>query len=773
MARGRIEFQKKGKKEQKINVVLDNGMKMEVPPNVHVPNDADGKTAEIELNGIEIISIKVIHHEPQKGKEIDIQNTHPGGRHDPGGSISVQEGPQAPYNFVPLNKSVVPADEPPPFDRYHPDRKSGYIEIEIETKTPLFIRGKGSEFFSEGGSPKIPGSSLRGMVRTLVEIVSFGKFGPYDDKSLYYRAVGDKGRLGSQYKNQMLDELDDYFPKVRSGLLRKNGNGFLIVPSAFSEGTQFYRLNGRFDDHDIFHPGSRMGESFKEFIPNFRMGLFSFRKIFFKPVKPIPHPHSVKKKGGGVYKYNLKYALVDQVSLDEGSGLHRGYLISSGRFGNKKHMQWIINEPEATSGEENVIRVEEKIMREYRDDDNREESADLLKMLDKHHEGVPCFYLEDEGHRIVALGHTALFRLPYKYSIGKHGPDDLNKKASIDMAEAIFGKSEEFASRAFFEDADLVAGQSEIFMDETSPQIMSGPKPTTTQHYLEQPPNSRTDQRNLQNWNDPSALIRGNKLYWHRRTPSDSMQEYSWNANQIKINKSDFEKFLANDGGKPLEEIIRGLKYITEDNGFLMVACSVDSLPESDFKDLLKKYLLAGGKETKAQYTLIRPVNPGKKFRGRIRFENLSNEELGALLFTLDLPNDCCHKIGMAKPLGLGSIRVAPTLHIVNRQMRYESLFGGARWNTAVEKKESLSEFKGKFENHILSKVSSEEKGASLSLWDIPRMKSLRKMLTWRPSSDKAWLERTRYKEIQHSVSNKETENEFREKSVLKNPDEF
>ena len=50
------------------------------------------------------------------------------------------------------------------------------------------------------------------------------------------------------------------------------------------------------------------------------------------------------------------------------------------------------------------------------------------------------------------------------------------------------------------------------------------------------------------------------------------------------------------------------------------------------------------------QYTKIKPVRPGVQFKGRIRFENLSDIELGALLFVLDLPEGCSHKLGMGKP---------------------------------------------------------------------------------------------------------------------------
>lgn len=72
--------------------------------------------------------------------------------------------------------------------------------------------------------------------------------------------------------------------------------------------------------------------------------------------------------------------------------------------------------------------------------------------------------------------------------------------------------------------------------------------------------------------------------------------------------------------------------------------------------------------KTKAQYTIIKPIKRNIKFKSRIRFENLTKEELGALLFVLDLPENHYHKIGMGKPLGLGSIEIKPSLFIVDRK---------------------------------------------------------------------------------------------------------
>ena len=47
-------------------------------------------------------------------------------------------------------------------------------------------------------------------------------------------------------------------------------------------------------------------------------------------------------------------------------------------------------------------------------------------------------------------------------------------------------------------------------------KILSNPKPTTFQHYLEQKSNAPNQ---LNHWNCKEAKIRGYKLYWHRETP--------------------------------------------------------------------------------------------------------------------------------------------------------------------------------------------------------------------------------------------------------------
>ncbi len=71
----------------------------------------------------------------------------------------------------------------------------------------------------------------------------------------------------------------------------------------------------------------------------------------------------------------------------------------------------------------------------------------------------------------------------------------------------------------------------------------------------------------------------------------------------------------------------------------------------------------------------------GQDFVFDIAFDNLSTHELGLLLFALKPSPAFRHKLGLGKPIGLGSVEVKPeALHIVDRRRRYageDPLSGG------------------------------------------------------------------------------------------------
>lgn len=168
------------------------------------------------------------------------------------------------------------------------------------------------------------------------------------------------------------------------------------------------------------------------------------------------------------------------------------------------------------------------------------------------------------------------------------------------------------------------------------------------------------------------------------------------------------------------------------------------------------------------QHTIIRAVKPGTIFYFRIRFENLSKVELGALLFVVDLPKNHYHKLGMGKPLGLGTVRITPSLFLTDRKKRYTRLFENNKWYLAIEEK-SMGEYKRDFEEYILGKIKEDERGNARSLWDVGRMRELRVMLDWGNVSIKDWPEKTRYMEIEH-IQNGKKENEFKSRRVLPEP---
>ncbi len=562
-------------------------------------------------------------YEPFGDKKFRAPKNHSG--HDKKKKNHPKESPQrsqmishAPYNFIPLNKQVVKAKEPPTFDRYHEDKNTGWIELNIETITPLYIRGTLTEgeikakqeakdisrFFGPGGKLCIPGSSLRGMIRALVEIVSFGKFGFFDDKRLYFRALADRSNLRKAYQQRMSSydkRAGRASYKMSAGVLRKSGfKRYEILPS-----DKFWQ---------------------------------------------IPQ----KKAEVEVRKQGKRYTPFEFYTFDT------EYLVVSGDMPDKKK-DWLIQFPPLKV---QPIAIPEDDVNEYLNDATRADDVpNLIKLANKG--DVPCFYstwTDQNGSQRISFGHTAMFRLAYEKKIGDHIPKKLKDEVDIDFTETIFGSNDiRFAGRVFFENASLDEGQENVLMGEGTPRILASPKPTTFQHYLVQ--DSR-DIKHLNHYNS-RADIRGNKLYWHNTG-----------------------KNWAETSQKEIEE-------------------------------------------HKTQYTTINPVRPKTTFTGRIRFENLSDEELGALLFALELPEGCLHKLGMGKPLGLGSIKVIPILHLSQRipkhdqKTRYTDLF--YEWEQEPPASNAINEKKEAFEIYVRKQL-----GHKGSLWQTDRLQELQTMLNYK-----------------------------------------
>jgi hypothetical protein len=287
-----------------------------------------------------------------------------------------------------------------------------------------------------------------------------------------------------------------------------------------------------------------------------------------------------------------------------------------------------------------------------------------------------------------------MFRFPYDCSPADLVPQEL-RDARLDLAEAMFGKvdgSGAIKGRVLFEDAVAATAGSDAFEAPLVPAILSAPKPTTFQHYLTQDGTKGKDQLTTYIAGDHTT-IRGHKLYWHR------------------------------DGGS-----------------------GVSQIKEANSHALLEDLRRANPQDT--QHTVIRPVKTGVTFVGRVQFENLSDLELGALLHALQLPDGCAHRLGMGKPLGLGSVRITAHLRIVDRAARYRA------WQTSgIQESDEGSRFRSAFGEALLDHARTSQEplqSGQQGLRQIARLDALFRMLEWvrRPApGSTAYMKLARFRE--------------------------
>jgi CRISPR-associated protein (TIGR03986 family) len=720
----------------------------------------------------------------------------------------------APYNFVPLPEVVVTAvdnaDDLPSHDRHYADHHTGHFEVTLTTKSPLYVRcpftrdefdldeqGKdrsGHEvnnqtpyadrirntphFFyrRNPNEPVIPGSSLRGMIRSVLEIASYGKVQWVTDKKLFFRTV-DATALGKYYSSRIMDQgatgqsHNGYRPLVEAGFIRRSGDNWQIEPCQVAK-VEMMDVAVAFG---VIDRDQSIQNLYTNRDPSGQLPRWEIKQA--GTTTPIPLQHSevfvITDSTPRDYlhsrRHYLRYCRVNSISRTPTGqqGEQPGILVLTGPVPHK-HMAFVfIPTPNAT-------RI--NIPNDFHEQDINKRLVDLFHDKDQLtqwqtqafpkgkpggaqrnqdgflRDGEPIFFLR-ENRQLTFFGRAQMFRLPYTKCPVDLVPEDLRHPEDIDYAEALFGfvrKKEElqdmmrrgviqkmpkqgdkrraYAGRVFVTDAMLVEGQADywLFSDPITPKILATPKPTAFQHYLTQ---QEPDEKNrLDHYDSPpphETTIRGHKRYWHQGlNPSNGLT-----ADQIR------------------EHIGEELVTIT-------------------------------------QHTQFKPIKAGVQFKFRIYFENLSSRELGALCWTLQpLGNpakEYCHHLGMGKPLGMGAVKLEATLCLTDRSRRYASLLEGDNWQTGtIGTAESLSDratLKRRtqdFEQHILDALKLST--TCQHLFELKRVGMLLKMMEWpgfrADLNGKCFLKdqkrpNTRYMTIQRN-------NEYRERPVLPDPSAF
>ncbi len=668
----------------------------------------------------------------------------------------------APYNFVPLPETVVgPEGELPDHDRYHDGRRTGHFDVTLTTRSPLYVRcpfrleqflqqERGEDanapfrqqvkntpkFFHTGDpeKPVVPGSSLRGMLRGLLEVVSYAKMQWVTDQQLFFRTV-DRTAVGKHYNRRMVSgsgtPTNGYRSLVEGGIWRISPHGPCRIEARDTARIEMRLVATAFG---LPNPSSLYLGAGPNAYPNWA---YQHRTVWAL-VDPgeANHPHS---KGNF-----LRYRKATSLSLVAAPGHLKATLVLTGPMQNK-HMAFLFLDPPSPA----FLNVpNDGLVDRFHDEDQvtrwqgiafpQGQPAGANRPRDGHLcDGEPVFFLRESG-QLTFFGRAQMFRLPYRNRPFDLVPGPLHQAEQVDYAEALFGfvrtrndleelrgrgvpipeqgsKGRAYAGRLSFSDATLLPGETDLWLapGPLVPKILATPKPTAFQHYLtQQEPN---DSRDLDHYDSPpphETVIRGHKLYWHQGTRQ---------AGQLQ----ETDPQWLGQGG-----VVR---------------------PDS------------------TQHTQFRPLKANKRFKFRIYFENLSDAELGALCWALhplgEPTKDYCHSLGMGKPLGMGAVKLDAILHLTNRGDRYRSLFDGDNWATGISGTPEVLSDRGAlkrltlpFEAHLLSILRPTPACEHLS--GLLRIAMLLKMLEWPGPSG------NRYMTIQ-------PQNEYRYRPVLPDPSSF
>ena len=355
---------------------------------------------------------------------------------------------KAPFNFVPLNKKVVypywadSVSHDVPFS----DGQSGCLELEIEAISPIFVRNgqkqgsakQGSQpqpsaadaktqtqqdFSNDQGKYFLPGTSIKGAVRSVLEIMSFSKLA---DK------VNDH-----QYSFRDLYN-DDYVEvliksKINAGWLKYDkDNGQYTIEDAGSPGRiKHTEIDSKYKN--IFKNGFSNVNNWNS--DEVKSAYYKYKTI----CENIPLEGTFEEDFVDHNRIFYKY------SGESGS---RGRLVFTGQPGKpgdkSKNSEFIFfeKEPAISIGpfyeDDTLIR---NFKFAYFDHDREKQSIDWKYWKSKLTAGekIPVFFLK-KGNTILHMGLSYLYKLPYNSNV-RQSIDRLQEPThhKLDFSQTIFG----------------------------------------------------------------------------------------------------------------------------------------------------------------------------------------------------------------------------------------------------------------------------------------------------------------------------------------------
>ncbi|MBM4290423.1 MAG: TIGR03986 family CRISPR-associated RAMP protein [Deltaproteobacteria bacterium] len=589
------------------------------------------------------------------------------------------------YNFVPLPASGEPVlpewAEQVSMDVPFRDGVCGHIDIELEAQSPLFIRGAQQQrgqvqepYTDHAGRFAVPGTSLRGMLRSVIEIASFGKLGPVNDSTfglrdlktrhLYGDYMADIQRREDSNKNEPMTLVNAGWLSRELDPADPSQHVYKIYPCHFAR-VEYAALE-QFARHETIKLPSFNPNDKQSAVRKYKQWGEHAWRFFTIPIRRLVSRGAVSAR--------LKLKRLSDYGEHHASGVrHAGRFVFTGQPQNrqrgekrKKHHDFFFygstgDAPLAVTRAqlESFELIHADGAEQHRDELNPNEEWGFwkkrLKTLntlnasvspeERLGASVPVFFIVDpqkgnEPPRLRSFGLAMMFRLAYDMSVHDVLAQSQKHHTSPDLAALMFGYAElndkdkqghaksALRGRVAVGQASLVGDASKVAAPVKA--VLSAPKPTFYPAYIRQ---------GVKDGGAPETQMKGAGYRWVSYMRETKPRLRGW------------KRYLARN------------KWVERPR-----------LPEKAGESVM---------------TTFTPVKQGARFRFRLTVHNLREVELGALLWALDFGGSAgaAHALGMGRPLGYGRVRLKRVAHALysNEDVFFEHPLAAERLTQSVD----------------------------------------------------------------------------------------
>lgn len=519
----------------------------------------------------------------------------------------------APYNFVPFTKKLYTYKDrtPAAHNSVEENLISGEIDYEMTAQTSVFIDDGTKEhhfYKNRDGKYSIPGSSVRGLIRNNVQILGFSGFDDdIDDYALMYRNVAggaERKRYATILGNRLLPvgngKSISILKEVQAGYIAKTETGYRIYKTCVDSIKKEY---GKMNYYII--PERKMGEEYLKFLSCGEKGKYPYD--FFVLNGKYKTQHLLDKK----FVKQVRNGKVHYIGI-RNRDYKPFYDTVSYKIQDLKNVS-AVGKPGEYEKNGTVISTgamnEKKAVYIIPEIDQKKQPVDIPP------KDIEAFKIDIEKRKntLKQFGGREFFDLPKEGEIKPVFYVELNGRLYFGFTPRL---------RLFYDHTikeGLSENQKKKEIDYAKAMFGYSNEQSSYKSRI-----SFSDAVIVQECQEKT----GRKLILAEPKPTSYLDYLKQDERNVSTyNSENFE--------------LRGVKQYWLHN----------QEPKVEPLDPRKE---------KAASTLC-PLPAGTKFRGKIRFHNLTEDELGLLLWAVRLEKNSWMNIGKAKAYGYGNISVAVT----------------------------------------------------------------------------------------------------------------